>query len=84
MDEISQNVKEDYKMAKAMVLFEKDLCKGCELCVSVCPKKIIKIDEKSINNKGYQPAYIDDMDECIGCANCAMICPDSVITVQKL
>lgn len=64
------------------VTFNEEVCKGCELCVSVCPKGIIKISER-INSKGYRPAEVLEMDKCIGCAFCATICPDVVITVEK-
>lgn len=64
-------------------IFEERLCKGCGLCVSVCPKKIIKLDTTRVNIQGYYPAMINNMAECIGCAACAKMCPDSVITVKK-
>ncbi len=63
--------------------FHENICKGCGLCVVMCPKKIIKLDTSRVNIKGYYPAMINNMVECIGCANCAKICPDSVITVRK-
>jgi len=71
-------------MAKGKVHFEQDLCKGCGLCVASCPKKIISIDNETINKKGYNPARVVEMDKCIGCANCALMCPDQVITVERL
>lgn len=64
------------------VIFREEKCKGCELCVSVCPKAIIKMADK-INVKGYQPAFVEDQAACISCAACARICPDSVITVYR-
>lgn len=64
------------------VEFDRERCKGCELCASVCPKKIIVMDEK-INKKGYKVATVLEMDKCIGCATCARICPDTVIKVYK-
>lgn len=67
----------------AKVTINKDICKGCGLCVTVCPKQIIILSKSSINDKGYNPAEITDMDECIGCANCAKICPDYVFTVER-
>lgn len=70
-------------MAKGKVYFNEDICKGCELCTTVCPVDIVIMDKERINVKGYHPATVSDMDKCIGCANCATICPDSVITVER-
>jgi len=71
------------KVAKGKVTFEENSCKGCELCVIVCPQKIIAIDEKTINGRGYHPAVVIDPEKCTGCANCALMCPDSVIKVER-
>jgi 2-oxoglutarate ferredoxin oxidoreductase subunit delta len=68
---------------KPEVIFNENQCKGCELCVSVCPKKILKLDTSRVNIRGYFPSTIYNPEECIGCANCAKMCPDSVITVRK-
>lgn len=68
-------------MAKIIINYDK--CKGCELCTSVCPKKILEISKDKLNNKGYNPVDIIDMDKCISCAMCAKICPDCVIKVEK-
>ena len=67
----------------AKVTFREDVCKGCGLCVSVCPKKIVFLDKEKINAKGFHPATVTDMDACIGCGFCATMCPDVVITVEK-
>ena len=65
------------------ITFDADACKGCGLCVSVCPKKLIQISECTINKKGHHPAEITDPSECIGCAFCATMCPDCIITVER-
>lgn len=70
-------------MAKGKVTFNEDICKGCELCTTVCPVNIIAMDRSKINSKGYYPATVTDEEKCIGCANCATICPDVVITVER-
>ncbi len=62
--------------------FNRDRCKGCELCISVCPKKILALEENA-NVKGYRPAGCTDESLCIGCASCAKICPDSIITITR-
>lgn len=65
------------------VTFNVDLCKGCGLCVTACPKKILELDNDALNKKGYHPAKITNQDACIACAMCATMCPDVVITVEK-
>ncbi len=67
----------------AKVTFDKEVCKGCELCTTVCPKKIVIIDKTVTNSKGYHVAAVSDINACIACGSCAKICPDSVITVEK-
>ena len=64
-----------------MLKFNENLCKGCDLCAWVCPKKILKMDEGRVNAKGYNPATCVDIAACIGCGVCAWICPDSVIEI---
>jgi len=58
-------------------------CKGCGLCISACPKKIVEIQNASRNKKGYYFAVCTDDSACISCAMCAMMCPDCAITVNK-
>lgn len=67
----------------ARVEFWEDRCKGCSLCVSACPRKIIKLRVDMLNSKGYHPAGVDEMDKCTGCTICATICPDNVIEVWR-
>lgn len=68
---------------RGTVTFDQEYCKGCGLCVSVCPTKCIELNRNEINSKGYNPAYLKEPDKCIGCANCATMCPDVVITVER-
>ena len=68
-------------MARAII--DEKICKGCGLCVSVCPKKILALAVHRMNDKGYYPAEVTDQESCIGCAMCGIICPDSAIAVEK-
>ena len=67
----------------AKVTIKVDTCKGCELCVSVCPKKILRLSKGSLNKKGYHAAEVTDMESCTGCASCATMCPDCAIIVER-
>ncbi|MDR1598401.1 MAG: 4Fe-4S binding protein [Oscillospiraceae bacterium] len=62
---------------------QSDLCKGCGLCVDVCPKKVLGFDPSSLNAKGYRPASVLAPDACVACAFCARMCPDCCITVER-
>jgi 2-oxoglutarate ferredoxin oxidoreductase subunit delta len=64
------------------ITVNEDLCKGCGLCTTACPKKIIALSDK-LNKKGYHPAHVIEIEKCIGCAMCATICPDVAIKVEK-
>lgn len=66
----------------ARVTFREERCKGCELCISACPKKIIILADY-INAMGFHPATVVEQEKCIGCAMCAAMCPDVVIEVEK-
>ena len=67
----------------AKLTFKTDNCKGCGLCVDVCPKGLLKLSEQKINNKGHHPAELTDEAACIGCASCAIMCPDCIIKVER-
>ena len=67
----------------AKITVDETLCKGCELCVTACPRGLLKLDTDRINGKGYHPSTLTDPEKCIGCAMCAMMCPDVAITVER-
>lgn len=69
--------------AKGRVVIDVDRCKGCGLCVSVCPVKALEIDRTTMNKKGYSPSSVARPETCIGCGNCAITCPDSILTVFR-
>ncbi len=78
------------------IVIDPERCKGCSLCVVVCPKSCIVISKKS-NKTGYFPAQPVPADrrpvesgvegatntDCTGCAACAIICPEVVIEVYR-
>lgn len=58
-------------------------CKGCGLCVTVCPKKLIVLRNDIRTAKGYNPAECTDVKECTGCGMCFLMCPDCAIKVER-
>ncbi len=51
-----------------------ELCKGCQLCLAVCPKSVIAVSDK-LNSSSYHPAYYLGAD-CNGCGLCFYACPE--------
>ena len=37
----------------AKLTFKTDKCKGCGLCIGVCPKGVLALAEDKINEKGH-------------------------------
>jgi len=65
---------------KFKVVFNPENCKGCELCIAVCPKHVIGMS-KHVNALGYFTACAERPEDCIGCIGCGLICPDGAIEV---
>lgn len=66
---------------KGKITIDTERCKGCGLCVKVCPNNCIEISQES-NKAGYFPAVFTN-ENCTGCAMCALICPDAIIRVTR-
>ena len=67
----------------AKIFINEEYCKGCTLCISFCPQKIIRTSH-SVSKKGYHPAEFSDPEgKCTGCTLCAMMCPDAAVTVYR-
>lgn len=74
---------------KGRIEIDQERCKGCGLCITVCPKHQIEISD-DLNTKGYYPARFQEEDltdpeerKCTGCALCAVTCPDVAIEVYR-
>lgn len=59
-----------------------DRCKGCGLCVMVCPKKVLALSDK-LNALGYFPAFQARPEDCVLCAICCTMCPDVAISITE-
>lgn len=54
----------------------KERCKGCNICVAFCPKKVLELDTLG-------KIQLTNEADCIGCGRCEALCPDFVIRVNK-
>jgi indolepyruvate ferredoxin oxidoreductase beta subunit len=50
-------------------------CKGCEICVRICPQDCLRMDELNI-------AEVTNAETCIRCMLCERLCPDLAVSVQ--
>ena len=68
----------------AYIVIVEERCKGCYLCLTVCPKGIIG-PASHISHTGYTPAVVieEKANECSGCLACAIMCPDTAISVYR-
>lgn len=49
-------------------------CRGCELCVDICPTKVFKFNGET------RLCEVDHAEDCIACLSCSYICPSHAIT----
>jgi len=57
----------------------KIFCKGCELCVSICPRRSLTFSQ-NVNKNGFHfPESNSKL--CSGCGQCAIICPEAAIEI---
>lgn len=53
-----------------MIVVEKDLCRGCKLCIQDCPVDAVKlVDKKAVINE-----------KCVSCGICTRVCPFNALT----
>jgi len=57
------------------VIINEELCIGCGVCVSLCPKKILYIDEKSGKCK------VSDETKCDRLRGCEKACPVDALKI---
>jgi len=69
--------------ARVTITIDETICKGCGLCISVCPRHAIGLAEH-MNERGFHPARLADPDGCTGCGQCAMMCPDACMRIAKI
>ncbi len=59
---------------KAKLDITSEWCKGCDICVKMCPERCLRLNSEMI-------AELTDPDACTGCRVCEWLCPDYAIKV---
>ncbi len=70
-------------MKEFEVLIDNKRCKGCAICVAVCPQQTLMIQE-DYNQAGYFYAARKEESPCTGCGACVHLCPDFAVAVYEL
>jgi 2-oxoglutarate ferredoxin oxidoreductase subunit delta len=67
---------------KGKITIDPNRCKGCELCIGVCPEGKIRSGDR-VDKRGVRLPILNNENNCIGCSLCAVICPDVAIKVFR-
>jgi len=69
-------------MKEFSIVIKDTFCKGCAICVEICPKKVLAMSQEPTVT-GYLLAQVADSKKCIGCMECELHCPDLAIEIIK-
>ena len=67
---------------KGKIAISREFCKGCEICISFCPSKILYLSSE-MNSNGYSTVICTNTEACTGCSVCATVCPEAAIEVYR-
>ena len=63
------------------ITIDKTCCKGCNICINICTKKVFA-KSKNRNNYG-TPIPAPETEKCIVCRMCERFCPEGAIDVEE-
>ncbi len=66
------------RKTRGRVFINEERCKGCGLCITFCPSKVLERSDR-FNTKGFHPPQAARPEDCTGCDMCGYFCPDYAI-----
>ncbi|MCP4611146.1 MAG: FAD-binding protein, partial [Planctomycetes bacterium] len=57
------------------IIVDEDKCKGCKICVKVCPQMILEVVAKKMR--------VNDEARCMGCFGCEDECPEGAVRMLR-
>ena len=69
-----------YILPWGVVYLIPERCKGCGICVELCPRDVLEVSQQT-NAKGYHlPDIIAGKEQdCVNCEFCTLVCPEFAI-----
>lgn len=67
-------------LTRGTVTIDTATCKGCELCITACPPRVLVMSSE-VNEIGYR--YPRLVAGCTACRACLQVCPDFCFQVWK-
>lgn len=68
------------KRSEGRVHIDPERCKGCGLCVAVCPKHHLSAAAQT-DRRGIRIVRPAEGGRCTACGACYAVCPDAAVTV---
>ncbi len=72
----------NHRTQQAHVTLDRERCRGCLLCLDICPNDLFVRDHQP-NQAGALPAAMRYEEYCINCMRCVTICPDQAFNVPE-
>jgi 2-oxoglutarate ferredoxin oxidoreductase subunit delta len=61
---------------KKEIIIDRELCKGCRICVAFCPEKVLELDDE-------EKVIVVSPEKCNACRLCEFRCPDVAIELEE-